>query len=80
MIPKEDFTDVILVIYYAYWFTWGDGGDNGGGYGGGWGPHLPRLPHQTRQPLAMGDRFWLFIQTLNNDKKPPNSIFKSRTK
>ena len=27
MIPKEDFTDVTLVI--------DDGGDNGGGYGGG---------------------------------------------
>ena len=31
-------------------------------------------------PLAMGDRFWLFIQTLNNDKKPFNSIFNSKTK
>ena len=28
----------------------------------------------------MGDRFWLFIQTLNNDKKPFNSIFNSKTK
>ena len=30
--------------------------------------------------VAMGDRFWLFIQTLNNDKKPFNSIFNSKTK
>ena len=30
--------------------------------------------------LALGDRFWLFIQTLNNDKKPFNSIFNSKTK
>ena len=30
--------------------------------------------------LAMGDRFRLFIQTLNNDKKPFNSIFNSKTK
>ena len=33
MIPKEDFSDVTLVIDYAYWFTWGGGGDNGGGKG-----------------------------------------------
>ena len=37
MIPKEDFTDVTLVINYAYWFTWGGGGDNLGWYGGGQG-------------------------------------------
>ena len=30
--------------------------------------------------VALGDRFWLFIQTLNNDKKPFNSIFNSKTK
>ena len=30
--------------------------------------------------LALGDRFWLFIQTLNNDEKPFNSIFNSKTK
>ena len=36
------------------------------------------LPDHPR--LAMGDRFWLFIQTLNNDKKPFNSIFNSKTK
>ena len=30
--------------------------------------------------LALGDRFWLFIQTLNNDKKPFNSIFNSKRK
>ena len=30
--------------------------------------------------IALGDRFWLFIQTLNNDKKPFNSIFNSQTK
>ena len=29
--------------------------------------------------LALGDRFWLFIQTLNNDKKLFNSIFNSKT-
>ena len=29
--------------------------------------------------VAMGDRFWLFIQTLNNDKKSFNSIFDSKT-
>ena len=34
----------------------------------------------TWPSLAMGDRFWLFIQTLNNDKKPFNSIFNSKTK
>ena len=27
--------------------------------------------------VALGDRFWLFIQTLNNDKKPFNSKTKS---
>ena len=32
------------------------------------------------KPVALGDRFWLFIQTLNNDKKPFNSIFNSKTK
>ena len=30
--------------------------------------------------LALGDRFWLFIQTLNNAKKPFNSIFNSKTR
>ena len=30
--------------------------------------------------VAMGDRFWLFIQTLNIDQKPFNSIFNSKTK
>ena len=30
--------------------------------------------------VALGDRFWLFIQTLNNDKKPFNSIFNSKIK
>ena len=30
--------------------------------------------------LALGDRFWLFIQTLNNDKKPFNSIFNWKRK
>ena len=29
--------------------------------------------------VALGDRFWLFIQTLKNDKKPFNSIFNSKT-
>ena len=33
-----------------------------------------------QQRLAMSDRFWLFIQTLNNNKKPFNSIFHSKTK
>ena len=28
--------------------------------------------------IALGDRFWLFIQTLNNAKKPFNSIFNSK--
>ena len=35
MTPKEDFTDVTLVMYYAYRFTWGGGGDNGGGQSSG---------------------------------------------
>ena len=30
--------------------------------------------------VALGDRFWLFIQTLNNDKRSFNSIFNSKTK
>ena len=30
--------------------------------------------------LAMGDRFRLFIQTLNNAKKPFNSLFNSKTR
>ena len=28
--------------------------------------------------VALGDRFWLFIQTLNKDKKSFNSIFDSK--
>ena len=31
-------------------------------------------------PLVLGDRFWWFIQTLNNAKKPFSSIFNSKTK
>ena len=38
------------------------------------------LALQGALSIAMGDRFWLFIQTLNNDKKPFNSIFNSKTK
>ena len=30
--------------------------------------------------IALGDRFWLFIQTLNNAQKSFNSIFNSKTR
>ena len=36
--------------------------------------------HDGGVTVALGDRFWLFIQTLNNAKKPFNSIFNSKTK
>ena len=36
--------------------------------------------HHEQAGVALGDRFWLFIQTLNIDKKPFNSIFNSKTK
>ena len=34
----------------------------------------------ARRWVALGDRFCSFIQTLNNDKKPFNSIFNSKRK
>ena len=35
---------------------------------------------EERPEVALGDRFRLFIQTLNNAKKPFNSIFNSKTR
>ena len=42
-----------------------------------WGPNFES---DGDLMVAMGNRFRLFIQTLNNDKKPFNSIFNSKTK
>ena len=56
-----------IAAAYPFESQGGRGGGVVGGFDGGSG-------------IALGDRFWLFIQTLNNDKKPFNSIFNSKTK
>ena len=42
--------------------------------------HFLQNDHIDHTDVALGDRFGLFIQTLNYDKKPFNSIFNSKTK
>ena len=84
-----------LIDPILFWYsTWDFAGRTCGQYWGGleavglvgwlvgWASLLPppANSHLLHGQLALGDWFWLFIQTLNSARKSFNSIFNSKTK
>ena len=72
------FKKIIGYIYYsAEWHIWCESSRD---FLMAVQSHIPIVDAPARQPsaVALGDRFWLFIQTLNSARKSFNSIFHSK--